>query len=358
MTAAVRPAVLVVDDEQAHCELLFYVLRKDYEVHTATSVEAALAIASRAKLDIALVDYRMPGVPGIRLLEELRRSQPQCMRFLVTAYGDSAVLTEAINQGSVYRFIAKPIDPEQLRLDILRGLEFRDTEEKLHRAENLAVLGQLAGSVVHDLRNYLVVLRVAPDLLEEGDSAQVRDIAGRLRSVERAMFDLVEELLSLARGQVPRYELRQASLGEIAASTLKISQLSKVLTDRELDVQIEPDLPPLPLSPSRCARMIDNLVKNAAEATEPGGHIAVRIRRETPDSVVLEVEDDGCGIPADMVDRVFDPLVSTKGPNGVGFGLSVCKTVMEGHGGTLTCQSAPSRGTKFVARFPVAGNAM
>jgi signal transduction histidine kinase len=346
--------VLVVDDEPAHCQLMELVLRRQYTVRTACSVQDALRWLDTTQFDVALVDYGMPGTPGTHLLELLRERQPGCLRFLITAYGEAAVLRDAINRSQIYRFIAKPLEPEQLSLDISRALEYRDTREQLRRAESLAVLGRLAGSVVHDLRNYLVVLRIAPDLLESAtDRAAVSDIAGRIRHVEHGIYDLVEELLSLARGVPPRYELAEASLADLVESAASLARYGDNIEQRTILVHIEPGLPALRLSPSRCARMLHNLVRNAIEATPADGVIELRLRRDGERHVALEVCDDGCGVPAEVLPRIFDPLFTTKGSAGVGFGLAMCRTVAQGHGGSIECHSEVGKGATFVVRFPL-----
>ena len=115
------------------------ILRRDFTVHIATTGEEALEIASSTPISVALVDQRIPGTPGTQILASLARSQPDCIRILVTAYGDSAVLRQAINEAHIYRFIAKPIDPDQLRLDLRRAVEHQQATTALTRARAAAL---------------------------------------------------------------------------------------------------------------------------------------------------------------------------------------------------------------------------
>jgi len=346
-----RPVVMVVDDEEEQCELLAYLLRRDYRVTCATNGEKALELARNTELDLAIVDYRMPGMNGIELLSQLRQLQPDCIRFLVTAYADPKMLQDAINVGGVYHFVAKPLDADMLRLDMQRAFEHRRTEQQLVRSQKFAILGELAGSVAHDLRNYLQALTFAPALLRKPDPDALQATADQLEEVCQGMNDLVTELLALAQGKKPEYRLGPARLDLLVERTCRVWKKMNG-PDRVLTVEIEPGLPTIPLSQNRCQRMIINLLKNAADATKPRGHVRVRLwRREA--QVALEVWDDGPGIPAALRGRIFDPLFTTKGAQGVGLGLAICRAVMEAHGGTLDCGSEQGRGTSFIASFPI-----
>jgi len=348
-----RPSVLVVDDEREHCDLLALILKRKFDVRTATTPSAALALAREHTFAVALADYRMPEMTGIDFLTELEKLQPDCMRLLVTAYGDTGVLGRAINEARVYRFIAKPVDPEQLQLDIKRAIEHRQARVDLARAHGMALIGSLVGSVIHDLRNYMVVLRATPDLLEEADPQGVKEFAHRLRHVEHNIGELVEELLAIARGRPPRYGLAPSNLEEIVRSAVSLSQHDPNIGQRTVSMEIANDLPEIPLSRSRYDRMLGNLLRNAREATANDGRIVVRLHRDGDETIELQVEDNGHGIAPEIVDHIFDPMFSTKtGSGGSGFGLAICKAVVEGHRGTISCDSSPGH-TTFTIRLPI-----
>jgi signal transduction histidine kinase len=330
------------------------ILRKEFQVHLASDGAEALEIARHTALTVALVDHRIPGIPGTEVLAELSREQPDCIRFLVTAYGDPSVLGRAINDAHIYRFIAKPVDPDQLRLDLRRAVEHHQAISALSRARSMALVGNVVSSVIHDLRNYLVLLRTAPELLERPDKVDLKELAERLRYVDGSISDLVSELLALAHGRAPTYARRLGRLEEVLDAACYYARQDPDWGDRRLDVHIDPDLPSVAVAKSRVDRMIGNLLRNAREATAPGGTIRCRLRR-APAGLELVVEDDGQGIPPEIRERIFDPLFTTKTEiGGSGFGLAVSKAVIEGHGGTLRCDSEVGRGTTFTATFPLA----
>jgi signal transduction histidine kinase len=348
------PSVLVVDDEPEHTRLLASILRRDFTVHVAGSAAQAFEIAATTPLSIALVDHRVPGVSGTEILAALARIQPDCVRILVTAYGDSAVLSRAINEAHIYRFIAKPVDPDQLRLDLQRAVEHQQATTALVRARSMALVGNLVSSVAHDLRNYLVLLRTAPELLERPNKVDLHEMADRLRYVDRSISDLASELLALARGKTPRYSLEMLSLAEVLEAATYFARHDPDFALRRIELSLEPDLPLVPIAKNRVDRLIGNLLRNAREATAEDGVITCSLRRRHPDSVELAVADNGPGVPPEIRDRIFDPLFTTKTrTGGSGFGLAICRAVIEGHGGTLRCDSEEGKGAVFTATFPL-----
>lgn len=347
-----KPSVMVVDDEADHCKLLSYILSAEYEVSTAVSVAAGKELASARAFDVALVDFRMPGAPGTHLLAYLRETQPDCLRFLVTAYAESDVLREAINIGQVYRFLQKPIDPEFLRMDIRRALEHRNAERNLMGASRFAALGRLAGSVVHDLRNSLQALAMVPALIDLGDKESLAIGVTMLNKAQYNMRNMVDELNALAKGGSPRYTLILGTLQDAAREAVDLVSKTPAFQGRLVLCDFAADLPPVRMSALHCVRMFINLLNNAAYATlDTSGSMGVRLSHNET-HVLCEVWDEGRGIPIDLQGRIFEPMFSTKGEAGVGLGLWSCKTVMQAHGGTLAFRSNPGRGTTFTAAFP------
>lgn len=340
-----KPLVLVVDDEADHRSLLTIILRRTCEVVGAADAAEALEICAQREPELAIVDQRMPGMSGLELLTELRQRHPDCVRVLLTAFTDTDLLQRAINQAEVYRFIAKPWDPELLRVDVQRALEHRASELDLRRSQKLAVLGGLAGAVAHDLRGLLTPVVLAPRLLRGGD-ATPEEVAALLDRTGETMRGLVDELLTLAKGETPRLQRRPSRLDQLvtgALSLLRGSELDSVVVDLQLE-----ELPEFEFADDRVTRMLVNLLRNAALS---GGRRIVVTTDRLPGGQTLAVGDDGPGVPEALRERIFDPLFSTRGEAGHGLGLSICRTVAEAHGGTLVCSESPLGGALFVATF-------
>jgi two-component system response regulator HupR/HoxA len=115
--------VLIVDDEEAILESLALTLGTEYRVHTATTGEEGLRILEREDIALVIADQNMPGMSGVELLEKVIEYDPRTVRMMLTGYADVSSLARAINTGHVYRYITKPWEPDDLRIDVKRALE-------------------------------------------------------------------------------------------------------------------------------------------------------------------------------------------------------------------------------------------
>ncbi len=244
----------------------------------------------------------------------------------------------------------------------LLSAEHARAEEALRRRDRLAAMGELAATVAHELRNPLNAIgmsaqRLRREFLEpagrdgspeqQAELAELLDVVtsetGRIDSRIRGFLDyarpprldprptdlsaLVRELGAARR---PFAETRGVSLETAAAGTLS--------------ARVDPD---------RLREALDNLVRNAIEATPAGGRVVLAVAA-APDGAAIEVRDTGAGIPKDLLPRVFDLYFTTKA-DGTGVGLAVAQQIVVAHGGTLEVDSEPGRGTRMTLRLPAAG---
>ena len=346
-----RPTVLVVDDEPQHLQLAQYVLAKQHDVVTALNADLALSIARSRPIDVALVDYRMPGVSGIELLQQLRDIVPGCMRFLVTAYSNEDVLQEAINSAAVYRFVAKPVDYATLGSDIRRALEHRQALLQAEYSNKMAMAGMLASIAVHDLRNSLQGLSLIPFYLDDPNPENLQQARATLTWSQETMTNCISEVLIVVKGGTPIYEMALGSLRPVIEGT--VAQYRAMHPRQRFVLNLAPDLPAIRHSERHVRRMLSNLMGNAAQATADGGTITVSAHRTDTGHLAVLVQDDGEGMSAVVQRHLFEPLFTTKGVGGVGLGLRLCQSVMTAHDGQLTFTSAPTAGTTFTALFPL-----
>jgi two-component system sensor histidine kinase PilS (NtrC family) len=225
--------------------------------------------------------------------------------------------------------------------------QLRAMEERVLRSERLADLGGIAAGLAHELRNPLAAIMGSVELLREGGDARLLDIvlreAGRLEK-------LVEQFLAFARPAEPRRT--RMDLCDTAAEALDLFAHDPL----SARTRIQRDLRPAPTmgDPDQIRQVLWNLIRNAAQAIEPrGGEIRIATRADGPGDAVLVVEDDGPGIaPADR-ERIFLPFYSTRS-NGSGLGLATVHRIIDAHGGSVTVDSAPGAGARFVVRLPQA----
>jgi PAS domain S-box-containing protein len=251
---------------------------------------------------------------------------------------------------------------------VLRDLSrIRALEAEVRRGERLAALGQMALALAHEIRNPLGAIRGVAQLLgdELGGASpfreHVRVVLAEIDRVNRVMEALLDlgRPLTLTFGFVNLHELldRVTLLAEPAARAHEV----------QLVRRYDPSLPPLWADADRLVQVFQNLVQNGIEAMPGGGRLTLttRLSLDTvfggrvdlgagPRPLVeVQIMDDGEGIPAELLDRVFDPFVTTK-PRGLGLGLALAHRIVEEHRGALRVTSAPGKGTTFSCHLPIA----
>jgi two-component system sensor histidine kinase HydH len=224
--------------------------------------------------------------------------------------------------------------------------------EILHR-EQLAAVGQLAAGVAHELRNPLTAIKVLVQVAARRPEEPVLrgEKLGILLAEIGRLEQIIQTFLDFARPARP--EKRPFPADAAVRETLALVDARA----REQGAQLIPILPAgqvmVEADPGQFRQLLLNLLLNALDAIGDSGTIEVRLRPEPDGWLVLEVSDDGPGLPADLGDRIFDPFVSTK-ETGTGLGLSICRRVAEVHGGDVRAAGRPGGGAVFTARFPAA----
>ena len=209
--------------------------------------------------------------------------------------------------------------------------ELAKAKDQLVRQARLAAIGQIAASVVHDLRNSLFVMSNATFLLKgctSADFPQCRQYIDHICQEIDATKRLAANLMEMARVKQPQKE--KFDLGQAAREVFDPLQHG-----RSISFQMEFDRQPFLVAadPFQLRQVLGNLLANAVQATPDGGHVRLRASRGGGVDTIV-VEDDGPGISAELRDQLFEPLVSAK-PKGTGLGLAICRQIVEEHGGSI-----------------------
>jgi two-component system sensor histidine kinase PilS (NtrC family) len=234
----------------------------------------------------------------------------------------------------------------------------RRLEKALRTRSHLASLGELSAGLAHEVRNPLAALSGAAQMLSQTGGADVASAAEdqKLLDVIRRETKHLDRLVSdfLAFARPPEPSLGEGDLSELVASTVEAFQASEQLGGRTLRCWLAPVAARFDAAQLR--QVIWNLLRNAVEATEQEGRVVVRVAAES-DSAVLEVADDGAGVPPELRDRIFEPFFTTK-ERGTGLGLALVGRIIGAHGGTIEMEGAEGRGTKFTVRLPSPGRTL
>jgi signal transduction histidine kinase len=222
-------------------------------------------------------------------------------------------------------------------------------QAQIIKSERLSAIGELAGMVGHDLRNPLTGITNAAYYLEKKDLATLSEQSKEMLSIISKCVDhsnkIVNDLLDYSREI--RLERKEILLETLFSETLAMVQIPK-------KVEVKKgfsDSTKLNVDADKFKRVFVNLIKNALDALPDGGTISL-VSKEANDQVEIIFSDNGTGIPEDVLPKIFSPLFTTKA-QGMGFGLAICKRIVEAHGGTIAVQTAKGNGTTFTVTLPV-----
>ena len=226
---------------------------------------------------------------------------------------------------------------------------------------------ELLANVSHELRTPLARIRMALDLVREGDTARaagyMADIEEDLEELERLLDDVMTAArLDLSRGATgdasPPLRRKLVSASELLdAARVRFEKRSP---ERQLRVELAQGTPHIDADPNLLRRVLDNLLDNAAKFSEPSSRIDLSARHDEPHgSLLIEVRDHGIGIAPRDLERIFEPFFRadrsrTRSTGGVGLGLALSRRIVEAHGGTITAHSELEQGSRFLVRVPAA----
>jgi two-component system, probable response regulator PhcQ len=381
-------AILYVDDEETSLKYFARAFEDQFRILTATSAQGGLKVLEEHKDDIAVLmtDQRMPGEKGTWLLEKSRHLRPRIVRILATAYSDMDAAIAAVNTGAIYKFVTKPWDPPQLDATLKRAVEFflvqkeRDQllKEKLSVLHNMMIadrmvsLGLLAAGLSHHIRNSLVAVKtfldLAPSKLREEniDITSLRNpdfwkeyyqnVQGQIEKINNMLRDL------WAASESPTFEFRdEVGLGAVMADVLGAAKEVLAAKKIEITTNIPDSLPQLVVDKPKFVRLFELLLRDEAVTLPAGSRIEISARGEKvegKESIVVEVQDNGPGLPQEALRLIFDPfVVRSDSPLEYGINLMACYFIVHHHSGRIEARSAEGQGTTFTLHLPCNPNA-
>jgi signal transduction histidine kinase len=232
-----------------------------------------------------------------------------------------------------------------------RTRDMEQVQEKLIRNERLAAVGELASGVGHELRNPLNVIRNCAYLLktplaESNEAENVNTLALLDKQIDIAN-KIITDLLDFTRITPP-------SPVRVELKSIINESLSWIPLPPQVAVNVRPNghTRPVLTDPEQMCRVFTNIIANAVQAMNTsGGELNIETG-EDGDFVRVDFRDTGCGIPAENMDKIFEPLFTTK-PKGIGLGLAISKRLVEENGGRIVASSQPGRGATFTVMLPI-----
>ena len=232
--------------------------------------------------------------------------------------------------------------------------QLQQAEEERRRVDRLAALGQLSAGLAHELRNPLGTIRASSEMLTRSLAAEndvAREMAGFIASEVDRCNSLITRFLQFARPL--ELQVAPADLSQTLARAV-------ALAEREAPAiafyrNYQPDIAPFPFDAELLERVFYNLLLNAAQASPPGGAVTLKTRAAGANAEI-SVIDRGSGIDPTHRDSIFNPFFTTK-PAGVGLGLAIVSKIVDEHGGNISVESEPGKGSVFLVTLPMEARA-
>jgi signal transduction histidine kinase len=297
------------------------------------------------------VDATRTGSPVLRLglnLDGLRRAERRTLTRLTLS------LLAALALGVVmFAFVVL-----RQQFGVLTEKHAR-AEEALRRRDRLAAMGELASTVAHEVRNPLNAIGMTAQRLRREfvgedlaarpqDQAELRELLDVLSGETQRINRIVQQFLDYARP--PRLNPRQGSLRDMLADAAESLRAKAAARRVSLDTDVTGVGEAL-FDPDQLKQAVDNLLRNAIDASPEGGRVTLRARATTSGHVIV-VEDEGPGIPPEQLPKIFDLYFTTKA-DGTGVGLAVTHQIVDAHHGSIEVDSLPGKGTRMIVSLPL-----
>jgi two-component system NtrC family sensor kinase len=230
------------------------------------------------------------------------------------------------------------------------------TRKKFMESERLALVGQLAANVAHELNNPLQGIVTYSHLLLEKDICDQPTTQNIQKIVTQAnrCRDIIRGLLDFSRQRKPDKTL--SDINSILTEGISLVENQALFQNVQISMNLDQNLPKVVIDPSQIVRVFINLIVNAAEAMDGNGKLTITSLTDAHKGCIeVDVADTGSGIPAENYDKIFDPFFTTKETgHGVGLGLAISYGIIKEHKGSISVESKVGKGTTFTVRLPIA----
>ncbi len=364
------PRILIVDDDANIRRAIFHVLKSEYDVTMVESGNKAIEILRNdMDFDVVSLDLQMPGISGIETLKIIKHLNPTTEVLIVTAHSDVESAKGALKFGA-YEYLDKPFGNHELRKAIRKGVERRRNnlgaekaikqlefvKAQLIQSEKFSEIGKLIAGVAHELNNPLAAILGFAEipLMTQCPPEDTRDYFEKIKKSALLCKNIIEKLLAFSRKKDSKRE--RLHINSIIETTLELKQRDLKMDSIEVVKQLAEDIPYTMADFYGLQQVFLNMINNAHQAMKKGMDKGTIIVKSECDGKMIRVSfrDTGPGIPKENLQKIFEPLFTTKGRGeGTGLGLSICYEIIEDHGGTILVASEEGEGACFIIEIPV-----
>ncbi len=373
-----QKSILLVDDEEGIRKVLGLVLADlGYEVLTAANGAEALRVFKDARPQIVLTDIKMPEMDGIELLRQLKQERPDTEVIMITGHGDMDLAIKSVKYEAT-DFVTKPINDEILEIALKRAQEriamrrklneytqnleqlVQEKSKKLVETERLAAVGQTVAGLSHAIKNITGGLKGGAFVLEKGielsDQKYLMQGWEMIKGNVDKITNLSLDMLNYAKDTDLDFQACDPS--KPAQEVINLMRPRAQELGIDLSSDFSEKLNSCHFDSDLIYRCLLNLVTNAIDACVHAAagmkkkKVVVLTKKRRGWGVEYQVQDNGCGMNADVKKNIFQRFFSTKGSEGTGIGLMITKKIVGEHKGVITVESEEGAGSRFVIRIP------
>ncbi len=238
--------------------------------------------------------------------------------------------------------------------EILRNTlkELTQTQEQLLRKEKKAVIGDLTAGLVHEIKNLLNPISFL-DLMVDDFSTKNKQYAKYIYDSRTRILELIDEVRLLAKEEEVQYKTVLYALNPVIKEVVNLSLLDPDVKNKQIDFELN-YLGNVKIDKNKIIQVLLNLIRNAAHALKNITHGKIIIKTLVEQGLVtISIIDNGIGMEQEVLDKIWKPFFTTKGDNGTGLGLDICRNIIENHGGKIGCNSLKNQGTEFYFSLPI-----
>jgi two-component system, cell cycle sensor histidine kinase and response regulator CckA len=388
-----NPKILIVDDEPRMCKSLKTMLStQSYDVQTCYSGNEALNSLAKNKYDLVLQDVFMEAMDGFQVFNNIKNQKINTPVIIMTGNASTDTAIKALRMGAC-DYLKKPFESHELFSSVKKALdrkivrqENQLVKKKLHKSEKkyktlknvfdqkiqvqkvaaekkkLALISQVAGKMAHDFNNVLAIIMGNAQLgLLDSKEIKTRKALELIFQQTLRGKNLTKNLIAFARTQEPEQQFFKIN-GKIE---LVVKLMKKDLKKIKLIKEEKPEIPELFADPGMIEHTLVNIIQNSIHALSMIKHPTITIRTYKLDNnLCLEIEDNGCGIPKEYIQKIYEPAFTLKGMNditqsykrgikGTGYGMANVKKYIGLHKGTILVTSDFGAGTKITITLPI-----
>jgi len=357
-----KSRILIIDDEEVVLDSCTQILDgSGHLVQTAPDGATGLKLVDEFKPDLVFIDLKMPGMPGMEVLEKITELDATIVSVVITGFATVGSAVEAMKKGA-YDFLPKPFTPEEFRLIARRGLERRKLvlETITLRREKEMMREQFASIVSHELKAPLGAVQqnlfaLEFELIDTLNDAQKEKVQ-RLKTRIDDMLKLINSWLRVISVDINKLKESFKQISVMLPISKALENVESLATRKNIEIvtSVSDSLSSIQGDELSLSESFVNIIGNAVKYSRDGSTVTVKVE-EDGNEIFISIEDSGIGISPDDLSYIFNGFYRGKGSDmaaGYGIGLAVSRQIVEAHNGSIAVESEMGKGSTFVIRLP------